>query len=247
MLEMIKSLKLFSVVLLISMFIWLPSSELIHAMEINQSELHVHKSQNDLPEKILLPSTAVIIDAGHGGIDGGASFGNVLEKDINLIVAKKLYAILQSKGIPTVLNRTGDYALSDENSWHKISSRHLRDLSQRMGLTREIDHIVFVSLHVNAGRNTAAHGPLVLHQHTGESALLALNVQDQLNQLYQTEKKIVPVKSFYLLKYIKSPSILVELGFISNPEDRDRLTNATEQNKIAAAISDGILQYFWIN
>lgn len=216
-------------------------------MDLGQNETIAHKKQRDLTEKILLPSTVVIIDVGHGGIDGGASYGDILEKDINLMVAKKLYAILQSKDIPTVLNRTGDYALSDENRWHKVSSRHLKDLSQRMGLTREIDHIVFVSLHVNAGRNTSAHGPLVLHQHTGESALLAVSVQNQLNSLFHTEKKVVPVKSFYLLKYIKSPSILVELGFISNSEDRSKLTNNAEQTKIAVAISNGILQYFWIN
>lgn len=201
------------------------------------------------PEHIeqLLPATAVIIDAGHGGIDGGAFYGTIYEKDINLAVAKKLYAILQSRGIPTILNRTHDYALSDDNRWHRTSSRHLKDLSQRMGLTREIKHLIFVSLHVNSVPNTSARGPLVLHQPNGESALLAYHVQEQLNDLYAVNKRPIAVKSFYVLKYVKSPAVLVELGFISNANDRARLTSPSGQTELAETIAGGILHYFWVN
>lgn len=197
--------------------------------------------------KQLLPATAVIIDAGHGGIDGGAAHGTVYEKDINLEVAKKLYAILQSRGIPTILNRTHDYALSEDNRWHRTSSRHLKDLSQRMGLTREIKHVIFVSLHVNSVPNKSAHGPLVLHQPNGESALLAEHIQQELNDLFTTGKRPIAVKTFYVLKHVKSPAVLVELGFISNEHDRARLTSNSEQKKIADSIADGILHYFWLN
>lgn len=193
-----------------------------------------------------LPGTAVIIDVGHGGIDGGASYGNIYEKDINLEVGKKLYAILQSRGIPTIINRTKDYALSDDNRWHRTSSRHLKDLSQRMGLTREINHVVFVSLHCNSISNVTAHGPLVLHQPNGESVLLAQHIQHAMNNLFQTKKHPVAAKSLYVLKYVKSPAVLIELGFISNPQDRARLTSSREQTTIANTIADGILHYFWI-
>lgn len=195
----------------------------------------------------LLPATAVIIDAGHGGIDGGASYGTIYEKDINLAVAKKLYAVLQSRGIPTILNRTHDYALSDDNRWHRTSSRHLKDLSQRMGLTREIKHLIFVSLHVNSVPNKSAHGPLVLHQPNGESALLAYHIQEQMNALYAANKRPIAVKSFYVLKYVKSPAVLVELGFISNANDRARLTSPSGQADIAETLAGGILHYFWVN
>lgn len=199
------------------------------------------------PIKQLLPATAVIIDAGHGGIDGGAAHGTVYEKDINLEVGKKLYAILQSRGVPTILNRTHDYALSEDNRWHRTSSRHLKDLSQRMGLTREIKHVIFVSLHVNSVPNKSAHGPLVLHQPNGESALLAAHIQQELNDLFTTGKRPIAVKTFYVLKHVKSPAVLVELGFISNEHDRARLTSNSEQKKIAGSIADGILHYFWLN
>jgi len=201
----------------------------------------------EAPITPFFPVTAVIIDAGHGGIDGGAAFGNIYEKDINLDVGKRLYALLQSRGIPAILNRTHDYALSDDNRWHRTSSRHLRDLSQRMGLTREIEHVIFVSLHVNAGKNSRAHGPIVLHQHQGESYLLATSIQSEMNALFKTAKRPVEVDKIYVLKYVKSPAVLIELGFITNENDRARLTTPHEQTKIANSIADGISQYFWVN
>lgn len=73
----------------------------------------------------------IIIDAGHGGIDGGTSFQNIMEKDINLAIAQKVFMLLRSMGYHAVLNRTGDYALSEENHWLGTRSRHLRDLAQR--------------------------------------------------------------------------------------------------------------------
>ncbi|MCR8655892.1 N-acetylmuramoyl-L-alanine amidase family protein [Paenibacillus endoradicis] len=232
------------------------ASSVIWSTDTNEDAASLHYVDAELSRltnidgaytEIMFPTTAVIIDAGHGGIDGGASYQNILEKDINLAVAKKLYAILQSNGIPTILNRTGDYALSEDNDWHKTSSRHLKDLSQRMGLTREIEHVIFISLHVNAAPNARANGPLVLHQHTGESSLLANNIQAPMNELFGTSKHVVPVKTFYLLKYIKSPAVLVELGFISNAADRERLVTSNEQTKIASAIASGVLHYLWIN
>ncbi|HIW31642.1 MAG TPA: N-acetylmuramoyl-L-alanine amidase [Candidatus Paenibacillus intestinavium] len=220
---------------------------LIAIIILSPITIQASNTEDEISTDIMFPSTAVIIDVGHGGIDGGASYENILEKDINLAVAKKLYAILQSNGIPTILNRTDDYALSEDNQWLKTSSRHLKDLSQRMGLTREIEHVVFISLHVNAGANARAHGPLVLHQHTGESALLATNIQASMNNLFDTSKNVVPVKTFYLLKHVKSPAVLVELGFISNATDRERLITRNEQTKIASAIANGVLHYLWIN
>jgi len=206
-----------------------------------------NKELAPLDMKQLLPTTAVIIDAGHGGVDGGAVNGTVREKDINLDIGKKLYAALVSRGIPTILNRTHDYALSDDNRWHRTSSRHLRDLSQRMGLTREIDHILFVSLHVNSVPSKKAHGPLVLHQPSGESVMLAHHIQEELNSLYATSKRPIAVKSFYVLKYVKSPAVLVEMGFISNASDLERMTSNVGQTKIAESIAGGILHYLWVN
>lgn len=196
--------------------------------------------------KTILPSTIVMIDVGHGGIDGGTSYENILEKDINLAVAQKLYQLLQGSQIPVILNRNGDYALSDENNWHRTSSRHLKDLSQRAGLAKQVQHKVFISLHVNSGSLNKATGPVVLHQSTGESAMFASYVQEQLNLFYDTRRATKTAKSFYLLNYVKSPAIIVELGFITNTNDRTKLVNPLQQDKLAKALANGIMHYLWI-
>ncbi|MFD0588129.1 N-acetylmuramoyl-L-alanine amidase [Paenibacillus sp. GCM10027627] len=193
-----------------------------------------------------LPHTTVIIDVGHGGIDGGATHGTILEKDINLAIAGKLYLLLRSYGIPAVMNRTGDYALSEENRWHATKSRHRKDLSQRGQLTEEINSELLVSLHVNWGKNSSRRGPLVLHQNTGESALLALCLQDALNQQQHTFALPRLGNPFYLLRRVDEPSVIVEMGFISNENDRAMLTDPASQTEIARAIASGIRQYKWI-
>lgn len=192
-----------------------------------------------------LPTAEVLIDAGHGGIDGGAHYGSVLEKDINLQVAKRLYLVLRSQGIPAVLNRTGDYALSDENRWHPSRSRHQRDLSQRRGLADEIAVQLLVSLHVNWSRRPSASGPLVLHQEEGRSALLAAFLQDALNREYGSRRLPKVGKPYYLLNLVKRPAVIVELGFLSSPADRAKLTDPRWQQRLAEAVAAGIRQYLW--
>jgi len=195
--------------------------------------------------KRALPTAEVLIDAGHGGIDGGAHFGGVLEKDINLKVAKRLYLVLRSQGIPAVLNRTGDYALSDDNRWHHVRSRHRRDLSQRKGLADEIDIRLLVSLHVNWSDNPSASGPLVLHQNEGRSALLAFFLQDALNREYGSRRLPKVGAPYYLLNLVRRPAVIVELGFLSSAADRAKLTDPRWQQRLAEAVAAGIRQYLW--
>ncbi|QAY68303.1 N-acetylmuramoyl-L-alanine amidase [Paenibacillus protaetiae] len=207
-----------------------------------------HNNGADSRERLQLhlPSAVVLIDAGHGGIDSGTLTGTILEKDINLVIAKKLYLLLRSQGIITVLNRTGDYALSDDNRWHASSSRHRKDLSQRRQLTEEIPTELLVSLHVNWTKDRSERGPLVLHQSSGESALLAFCIQDALNRQQQSRTLPREGKPFYLLRRVQQPAVIVEMGFLSNEADRHMLTDPLQQNRIAAAIASGIRQYKWL-
>ncbi|SFB41914.1 N-acetylmuramoyl-L-alanine amidase [Cohnella sp. OV330] len=189
-----------------------------------------------------LPAADVLIDAGHGGIDGGTHVGNILEKDINLAISRKLYLILRSRGMHAVLNRTGDYALSDDNRWLR-SSRHQRDLSQRKGLARDIGAGVFISVHVNWSKRKTVHGPVVLHRLDAGSALLASLIQERLNKQQKTNVPPLAGDQFYVLKKAGPPSVIVETGFISNPGDLNMLTNSAGQTAIATAIADGIAAY----
>lgn len=193
-----------------------------------------------------LPTADLIIDAGHGGIDGGAHYKEVLEKDINLAIAKKVYLLLRSSGVRAVLNRNGDYALSDDNRWHPSRSRHKRDLSQRSQLSGEIEARIVISLHVNWARNEKVRGPLVLHQEEGQSALLAYCIQDALNRQQQTRFLPKSGKPFYLLNVVKQPAVIVEMGFISHEGDREMLTDPRKQQQVAAAIASGVRNYILI-
>lgn len=191
-----------------------------------------------------LPTADVLIDAGHGGIDGGTHYGDIHEKDINLAITRKLYLLLRSRGFVVILNRTGDYALSDDNRWHLSRSRHRRDLTQRRGLSDEIEAKLFVSVHVNWSPRRNKRGPLVIHQDEGHSALLAAFIQSSLNQQQNRHRLPEVAKKFYLLNRVQSPSVIVETAFMSDEGDREMLTSSAGQTRIASAIASGILAYF---
>ncbi|KPV59936.1 N-acetylmuramoyl-L-alanine amidase [Paenibacillus sp. A3] len=190
-----------------------------------------------------ISSVDVLIDVGHGGIDGGTSYGDLLEKDINLAIAKKTYETLRRKGFIVLMNRMDDYALSGENLWLKIRSRHIKDLAQRSHLCNEVKPKIMISLHVNSGRNSTKRGAIVIHQTKPRSQQLAKAVQAALNALYGTGDKPVPGRTFYLLKHAKAPSVIIEMGFITNAEDRRMLTEDRSQQLIAEAIAAGVEQY----
>ncbi|MGE5701188.1 MAG: N-acetylmuramoyl-L-alanine amidase family protein [Clostridia bacterium] len=193
-------------------------------------------------DQIHLP-IEIMIDAGHGGIDGGTSYGDTLEKTINLEVALKLYKLLNEDGYQVILNRTGDYALSDENEWLRHPSRHIRDLAQRKQLAAEVDPQLLISLHVNWSSNPTQSGPVVLYQKSGLSYLLATVIQQRLNHLYGSKESPRKGKTFYLLNKTSMPTVIVEMGFLSNPHDRAKLTTPKGQEQLARAIGEAVKDY----
>jgi N-acetylmuramoyl-L-alanine amidase len=214
---------------------------------------HIGIAKAKSPDSFLLPeiktdhpvitNVDVLLDVGHGGIDGGTSFGDLLEKDINLAIAKKTYDSLQKKGFIVLMDRMNDYALSGENLWLRSRSRHLKDLAQRSNLANEIKPKVMISLHVNSARRSSKTGPLLLHQKSEQSQLLAISLQNSLNMLYGTHDEPVYGKTYYLLKHTVVPTVIVEMGFITNIEDRKMMTQPDSQQEIANKIVEGIQQY----
>ncbi|MGZ9585990.1 N-acetylmuramoyl-L-alanine amidase family protein [Paenibacillus marinisediminis] len=204
-----------------------------------------HSSGPPNSDTQLFPAPLVLIDAGHGGIDGGTSYQDVLEKHINLAISQKLYLLLKSKGIPAVLNRTGDYALSDDNRWSASRSRHLRDLAQRYQLSKELPVSIYVSIHVNWNKNKNSRGAVVLQQEEGRSHLLATTIQQHLNALYgkRAAHAVEIGNTYYLLRKVKQPAVIVETGFISNSIDRELLTSSRGQAAIAQRICDALEHY----
>ena len=149
---------------------------------------------------------------------------------------------MQKRGINVALNRDSDYALSDDNKWSK-SGRHKRDLAQRTELPSILQSKALISLHVNWSKNARQHGPLVLQQANPSSELLANLIQQQLNRYYETRFLTRHVKHLFLLNRSASPTVIVEMGFISNASDRSKLTTAKSQQMIAQSIAKAIEQY----
>jgi len=189
------------------------------------------------------PEIDVILDAGHGGIDSGTLHGNLQEKQINLEIALLCYDILRNAGVRVALNRNDDRALSDDNRWLKSRSRHRRDLAQRGQLANDLQPKMLVSLHVNWSKDAGERGPIVLHQKNEQSRKLAQLVQQSLNAVYGTASQPLLGKTYYLLNHVRCPAVIVEMGYISNADDRRRLTSPNEQKEIAEAICSAIIHY----
>lgn len=190
-----------------------------------------------------LTETDVMIDVGHGGVDPGTHMDQVKEKDINLAIARKVYDDLTARGYQVVLNRTGDYALSSDNKWLRIRSRHIKDLAQRASLANEVRPKVLISIHVNSASTGKKSGPLLLHQKSEESKQLAKQLQSSLNSLYHSTEVPKYGKTYYLLNYAKVPSVIVEVGYLTNASDRAMMLDPKGQAAIARHIGDGIQSY----
>ncbi|NOV04043.1 N-acetylmuramoyl-L-alanine amidase family protein [Paenibacillus planticolens] len=191
----------------------------------------------------LLPYADIVIDVGHGGVDSGARFGKYQEKDMNLAISKKTYKLLQKKGYRVIINRTDDYALSQDNKW-SFGGRHRKDLAQRAGIANTIKPKMMLSMHINWSNKPDRRGPIVFHQNQSESILLANLLQTSLNRVYGTDEQPILGKKYYVLRNTKCPSVIVELGFISNRTDRKLLNSSSHQSKLAEAVTRAVDEYF---
>ena len=196
---------------------------------------------DDVSQKIIL------IDPGHGGIDGGAkSKSGVIEKDINLQISLKLKDILEQKGYKVYLTRESDQGLEQKGS--TIREKKRDDLKRRRDLKVETKCDVFVSIHQNMFPQAKCYGAQVWHSSNDISKKLADYVQESLKETVKDKNKRVskPAGDAYLIlrdKY-EGASILVECGFLSNPEEEQRLKTEEHQNLIVEGISLGIEKYF---
>lgn len=174
-------------------------------------------------------SKKVFIDAGHGGNDSGAvGVNNLLEKDINLSVAKKVYDFLKNQGVEIKLSRTNDKTLelnertSDANSWKADC---------------------FVSIHCNAFNKEACG--VETYSYSESTSNLAVNIHEEiLKSKCYTKNRGVKNAKFYVLKYTNMRSCLIELAFIDNVEDAKILIE--KQDELAEAIAKGICKHLGI-
>ncbi|MBO5211039.1 MAG: N-acetylmuramoyl-L-alanine amidase [Clostridia bacterium] len=189
------------------------------------------------------PAKTVIIDAGHGGEDGGAvAFDGTLEKDINLKIALQAAKVLKLYGFEVIMTRESDTSTSTGESFIKRE-----DLENRLNLMKKNPDSIFVSIHLNKFTTSAAKGSQVFYSKFENSKLLGDLIQNSIILNLQKENKRVnkqATSSTYLLHKATIPAVLVECGFLSNEAELTRLKDSAYQKKLAFCIIDGILQYF---
>ncbi len=189
----------------------------------------------------------IIIDAGHGGEDGGTiGVNGVYEKDLNLDIAFHLNDILRAAGFPTQMTRTEDILLYDRNVNYQGRKKVL-DLAARLKIARSHPDAIFISIHMNAFPQSQYHGLQVYYSpNSPESQKLAESVQTITKQLIlqDNERKIKPSGGkIYLLDRMGNPSILIECGFLSNAKECEALSDVSYRKSLAFAIFAAIQNY----
>ncbi len=191
-------------------------------------------------------SPAIIIDAGHGGEDGGAVSNGIIEKDINLKIAKKLRNILNISGYKVTMTRDSDKMI---NKFGKtLRERKVSDMKERLSIFNSDNNNVVVSIHQNKFSIERYNGAQVFYgTKSKNSKALAQSIKDSIHTLLQPDNKreIKQADSnIYLLYNSNVCSVIVECGFISNINEAINLNRNDCQNKIAFAIYNGILDYY---
>lgn len=184
----------------------------------------------------------LVVDAGHGGMDGGAvSADGKKESDINLNIALKMAALSDFLGIDCVLTRDTDSDNSDSGSYSEHDS-----LVSRAELANSIDNSLLISIHQNKFPSELVSGAEIMYADTEGSRELGLIAQDNMVSLLDPENRRVarPAPSELLLtSSVKCPAILAECGFMSNPDESQRLSTPEYQLKIAAVLIGSYIQF----
>lgn len=189
----------------------------------------------------------VIVDAGHGGDDGGAiGIDGTVEKDINLDIALKLEKILKFYGFNVIMTRTQDVMTCDDGL-DSLRKRKISDIHNRFELMRKNPGAIFISVHQNKFEDSSQHGTQVFYSGNDErSKELAEAIQTSVTLTLQRKNDRVVKKSgsgIYLLYHAKIPAVLVECGFISNSDEVKKLKDESYRMKLAILIADGLLKY----
>jgi N-acetylmuramoyl-L-alanine amidase len=194
-----------------------------------------------------LSGKIIFIDPGHGGPDGGAGDKKTLEKDIALDVSLKLKDYLQEQGALVIMTRETDRDLADLST-KGYSRRKVEDLKNRLKMINESEADLFVSVHLNSIPSPRWSGAQTFFApQKKENERAAKFIQDELRRnLENTDRKAKPIHHVYILKHAKKPGALVEIGFLSNPTEKQNLKQERYQDKVAASIYKGIIRYFTI-
>ncbi len=190
-------------------------------------------------------SAVVVIDAGHGGEDGGAvAEDGTVESGINLAIARDLEELLRFLGCKTKMTRTEDAAIYSDGA-KSLREKKASDLKNRVALVNETPDAVLLSIHQNSlPASRSVHGAQAFYARTAGSEELAEAIQCALNAAINPEneksRKAID-KTVYLMKNINCSAVLVECGFLSNAAETARLQKPKHQTRLAVAMAAGLL------
>ena len=223
------------------------SVSVLIAIAFSLNVIKIDKLTNQTSAEASDSAFTVIVDAGHGGEDGGAiGKSGALEKDVNLQFALKVNEYLSFFGINTYMVRTEDKSIGDE-SLSTIHERKVSDIRARLALMDMFENSIYLSIHQNEFTQSYVHGTQVFYSpNSEESKRLATVIQKTVCSLTQPDNTKVPKESgtnIYVLYNATKPACLCECGFMSNPEEEKLLLSEDYQRKFSLALSFSVLNY----
>lgn len=216
------------------MILFLLMGAIIASWKLSELTANVSKEE----KKAKKDQVVIVVDPGHGGEDPGkVGINDVLEKDLNLQIAKKVKKLLEEAGIKIVMTRTND----------KVPDAKKEDLNQRVQLINETKPTLALCIHQNSYPDAKIKGAQVFyHTITPEAEDVASIVQEQLRTVDPTNtRQIKENDTYFMLKNTQVPTIIVECGFLTNPDEAAKLTQEDYQDKLAQAICEGVVK--WLN
>ncbi|MBR4230705.1 MAG: N-acetylmuramoyl-L-alanine amidase [Bacilli bacterium] len=186
----------------------------------------------------ILNNKIIVIDPGHGGVDPGTIYNDLYEKTINLKISQILKSLLEKENAKVIMTRNGDYDLSYPNAMHRKKS----DFDNRIFIINNSNADLYISIHLNYLNDSHYYGPQVFYQ---DNEKLADIMQKRLNEVSNSNRSIKTIPdNVYMYKKLNINGLLIECGFISNNEDRKRLTDYAYQLKFAKTVVESLKIYF---
>lgn len=188
---------------------------------------------NEMP----LVGKVIYLDAGHGGVDSGANYKDILEKDINLSIVKLLALKLESLGATVYLTRYGDYDLSNIGVYYRKQS----DLYNRAKIINESDADIYISIHLNSTTSSTWSGAQVFYDDIHPENV---KIAEIMTEALGTKREVTEIETMYFNRRVNVPGVLIEAGFLSNANDRSKLIKEEYQEELVNQIIKGVLTYF---
>ena len=199
-----------------------------------------------LPTDTDVGNVTIVIDAGHGGEDGGCEGNGLVEKDLNLDISMRLASLLREAGVNVVMTRETDILLYDKNSDYE-GKKKVQDVRRRLEIATEQENAVLVSIHMNYFAETKYSGLQVWYsKNDSKSRILANLIQTEVKTTLQPNNKRSikeATSGIFLLNNATFPAVLVECGFLSNTDEARALGDAEYRQSLAKSIFEAIMEY----